>query len=229
MLPVNKLNPERYRLYREHKYLIHVLIKLLKLACILNVTDEQSIKALQHELQEMSDLFKAHADYEESRIHRLLREKGVFHFDEVERQHHEHEIFFAEMKGSIQTISLTTELDKKHFIVYQIYLGIREFFSHSLTHFDYEEKILMPELQRLATDAEIKEIDRQSYRVMSPTEMVQMMKILFPHMNADDRFTFLADIRECEPEKFLLAWQAIAIDIAPPEREQIVTTLNIES
>ena len=37
-----------------------------------------------------------------------------------------------------------------------------------------------------------------------------MLEVLFPHMNIDDKLHFLQDIKESEPEKFIITWNTIA-------------------
>ena len=69
---------------------------------------------------------------------------------------------------------------------------------------------MMPELQRLFSDAELKEIDHESYRQMSAEQIFDMASVLFPHMNRDDHHVFLADIKDCVPDKFALVWPKIA-------------------
>ncbi len=114
-----------------------------------------------------------------------------------------------------------------HFLGYELYLDLRNFFGENLDHFDYEERVIMPELQRLLSDDEIKEIDKISYRQMLPEYMVHMMEVLFPHMNCDDRLTFLNDIKTCEPEKFELAWDGISPMLEETERNNLKKLFGI--
>jgi len=44
---------------------------------------------------------------------------------------------------------------------------------------------------------------------MSSEQIFDMVSILFPHMNRDDRDVFLSDIKDCVPDKFTLAWPKI--------------------
>ena len=80
-----------------------------------------------------------------------------------------------------------------------------------------EETIILPELQRLYSDKELKEIEAKTYAVMSPDDLVDMLQILFPHMNAADKQAFLSDIKECQPDKYAVIWPKIKAQI--PEHE----------
>jgi len=37
---------------------------------------------------------------------------------------------------------------------------------------------------------------------MTPEQMMDMLRVLFPHMNASDKEAFLEDIKISQPEKF---------------------------
>ncbi len=221
-------NLARYRLYREHKYIFSVFTKLLQLLATLDWAGRETVNKIATELNRLNLLLRAHAEYEEARIHLILKNKGSLLFQKAARQHHEQENCFATLTEKIQAIVNSTEIASKNFLGYELYLEVRKFFSENLDHFDYEEKIIMPELQKLLNDDELREIDYQSYRKMFPEQMIHMMQILFPHMNSDDRFTYLNDIKNCEPEKFVLAWKGIAPMIKSHERKELKKRLQIK-
>ncbi len=202
------LNKNRYRLYREHKYIFYVFSELLRLASTLDLSITESLVKFKNELKKLELLLQSHAEYEEGRIHLILKNKNSALFNEAEHQHQDQKLYFEKIKEKINLIDEAKE-NEPHFLSYEIYLDLRNFFSENLNHFDYEERIIMPELQRLLSDDEIREIDQISYRQMLPEQMVDMMEVLFPHMNCEDRFTFLNDIKDCEPKKFELAWNGI--------------------
>lgn len=204
-MPYNQdvtLNKDRYRLYREHKYIFYVFSEILQLTSRLDFSVKESITELKSELKKLRLLLQSHAEYEESRIHSILKNQNSYVFKEAESQHHDHKIYLERIDSKINLIENTSKIKDIHFLGYEIYLDLRNFFCENLKHFDFEERIIMPELQRLLSDDEIKEIDFESYRNMSPEEMIDMIEVLFPHMNSDDRFTFLNDIKRCDPQSF---------------------------
>lgn len=214
------LNKNRYRLYREHKYIFYVFSELLQLASTLDFSNGQSLGKLQIELKKLDGLLQSHAEYEESRIHLLLKNKNSTLLNEAEHHHRDQKLFLEKMMNQVNMADGMKE-SEAHFFGYELYLDLRNFFSHNLNHFDYEERVIMPEVQRLSSDDEIREIDRLSYRQMSPEQMVDMMQVLFPHMNCDDRYTFLSEIKECEPQKFEIAWDSICLSIEENERNKL--------
>jgi len=218
---------KRYRLFREHKYIFYVFTNLLQKVAKANFCSHQELLRIKIEINELKLLLISHADYEESRIHLILQEKGSALYQKAAEDHcHQHEFFERiEEKFAVIECSLNDE-NEINYQGYEIYLSLRNFFSENLQHFDYEERVLMPELQKLLTDNEIRAIDARSYCEMLPEHMIHMMEVLFPHMNFDDKLVFLRDIKEFEPEKFNIAWEGISRQLAPIDKDKLIKKLS---
>jgi hypothetical protein len=80
-----------------------------------------------------------------------------------------------------------------------------------------EETIILPELQRLYSDQELKAVEAKTYAIMTPDELFEMLQVLFPHMNAYDKKAFLSDIKECQPEKYEIIWPKIQAQMSDHE------------
>lgn len=167
------------------------------------------ISNAKNELGQLKQLLENHALHEEQVIHRLLKLKQSTVHEMAETQHEEHGVFFNCIAAKFNELEKSTALAEKDFMGYEIYLDVQKFYADNLGHFDYEERVIMPELQRLFTDAELKEIDDASYHQMSAEEIFHMVSILFPHMNRDDHNVFLTDIKNAVPDKFAIAWPLI--------------------
>jgi hypothetical protein len=74
--------------------------------------------------------------------------------------------------------------------------------GENLLHLHEEETKILPELQRLYTDEELRCVEEATYKMMTPEQLIEMLKVLFPHMNASDKEAFLEDIKFSQPEKF---------------------------
>jgi hypothetical protein len=194
----------------------------------LNFSEIDAVAQAKDRMQNLKFLLEGHADYEESRIHTILKERGSLLFQKAELEHNNHTLFFEKADKCLMDIENRQNPADKNHLGYLFYLELREFFAQNLIHFDYEEKVILPELQRLTSDEDILEIDSQTYRQMTSDQMIHMMDVLFPHMNSDDRFTFLKDIKDCQPEKFEAAWQGIRSKIDEQERDTLMKSLNIE-
>jgi len=211
------LNPNRHRLYREHKYVCFFFNAVLKQVACMDFGNTTDIVNAKNELNNLKQLLHGHAMHEEQKMHRLLKLNRSDIYQIAEAQHEEHDAFFDLIAMKFNALEDVSTLAEKNFIGYEIYLDVRKFYADNLEHFDYEERVIMPELQRLLSDTELKEIDHASYHEMSPEQISHMVSILFPHMNRDDRNVFLADIKDCVPDKFTIAWPQIASLIDPLE------------
>ena len=92
----------------------------------------------------------------------------------------------------------------------EFYLSYRSFYSEMLKHLYEEEKILLPPLQALYTDAELAALQAQTYQKMTPQDMLDMLNTFFPHANPEDRQFFLLEIKAAEPEKFKIVWEKLS-------------------
>ena len=54
---------------------------------------------------------------------------------------------------------------------YQFYLWYRKFAGDNLLHLHGEETVILPELQRLYSDAELSTVEFGSYRMMTPEDL----------------------------------------------------------
>ena len=113
---------------------------------------------------------------------------------------------------------------------YDFYLSFREFEAKNLEHINEEERIIMPELQRLYTDEELRQgIDFKIYQSMTAEQMFHMLKVLFPQYNVDDKLAFLKDILDAsQSEKFAVVWRQVFDELlTPDERHEIAGVLNL--
>lgn len=192
----------RYRFYREHKYLIHLLFELERLIAKSDFRIDDSILKIKTKLQAYAELLKGHGTHEEVAIHSLLRKKGSNVQTNIESEHQAHVAQFITLKKQLGII-LTAKEELRLALGYEFYLAYRALLIDNLQHFHEEETLIMPELQRLYTDEELKSIDRETYHHMTPADMVQMLQELSPHMDPSDLEFFLADIEQAQPQKYL--------------------------
>ena len=128
-------------------------------------------KKLKKELNSLKLLLEGHAEHEEKQIHLLLKRKNSPLYETAEREHQYHALYFKNIEEKFINILSLHDVYHINQLGYEIYLDLRKFFAETLLHLDYEEKVLMPELQQLYTDGEIKEIDYDTYQKMIPEQM----------------------------------------------------------
>lgn len=208
----------RAKLYREHKYVSFALSELERLIAKTDFTDNTAVAQIQSEWQSVKEMLKGHACHEEHNFHALLQKKGSsIHHD----AHNDHEHLEETLK-TLQCLldAIQTSPDRIE-AGYQFYLVYRKFVGDNLLHLHEEETKLLPELQRLCTDEELRAIEYPTYEVMTSDEMVEMLQVLFPHMNFSDKCAFLTDIKLAQPKKFLALWERAAQFLSAQEIEKI--------
>jgi hypothetical protein len=165
-------------------------------------------------------MLKGHAEYENGRLHALLRQKNSPSsiYAQVEEDHVAQDEQLLQIEKMIQDIQLEQEDRKKIDKGYLLYLGFRKFVADNLAHLHEEETQILPALQKLYSDQELQQVEAQSYREMTPEQIIQMTEVLFPHMNTYDRQAFLMDIYSLVPEKFDGVWAGVQSIIEEKER-----------
>jgi hemerythrin-like domain-containing protein len=192
----------RYQFYREHKYVSAALNDVERLIARTDFCDSEAVHQVDEAFEALSQMLQGHAHYENERLHALLEKKGSKVHLHATDDHADQYNQLLEIKDLINKISQASEPNEKVALGYQLYLAYRKFVADNLIHLHEEETQILPELQRLYSDEELRQIEAPTYREMTPDQIIQMTEVLFPHMNRTDQEAILNDIRLLEPEKF---------------------------
>lgn len=204
----------RVKLYREHKYVSFALNELERVIAKADFTDDAAIVHIQSEWQRIREMLEGHAYHEEHNFHALLEKKGSTIHHEAHNDHEHQEERLNSLQHLLDSIKISPDRLEAG---YQFYLAYRKFVGDNLLHLHEEETKLFPELQRLCTDEELRAIEHPIYNVMTVEEMIEMVQVLFPHMNFSDKCAFLVDIKLAEPQKFLQLWDKANYFLAAEE------------
>ncbi len=194
----------RVKLYREHKYVSFALSELERLIAKTDFTDTAAIAEIQSEWLRIKEMLEGHAYHEEHNFHTLLEKKGSTIHHEAHDDHEHQEETLKKLQCLLDAVQTSPDPIETG---YQFYLAFRRFVGDNLLHLHEEETKLLPELQRLCTDEELRAIEYPTYDLMTVEEMQEMVQVLFPHMNFSDKCAFLTDIKLAEPQKFLQLWE----------------------
>jgi hypothetical protein len=200
----------RYKFYREHKYVSFALNDFERKVAKANFREFEEIEALKIELESIIQMLKGHAHYENSKLHELLRKKSSAVYAHIEEDHEKYDQILDRLISKMGKVLTLKNPDERVKTGYQFYLEYRKFVGENLLHLHEEETVILPELQNLYTDDELRAVEFDTYRRMTSDEMVDMIKVLFPHMNPDDKEAFLKDIKDSEPKKFKEIWIQIS-------------------
>lgn len=217
----------RYKFYREHKYVSFALNDLERQIAKTDFRALKEVEKVKTEFEAVVQMLKGHARYENDSLHALLRKKQSALYEHTEADHQQYDEILGDLSLRLKEILAEQSDDERVEAGYQFYLWYRKFVGENLIHLHEEETIILPELQRLYTDKELKTVEADTYRRMTSEQMIDMMQILFPHMNPDDKEVFLIDIKESQPEKFVEAWQGIQPHLSTEEREILIQKLDL--
>lgn len=192
----------RVKFYREHKYVSAALNNLERLIAKTDFRKNTEIEEAKAEWADLSGMLQGHAGYEEEKLHSLLEKKGSTVHLLAHNQHEEMDAAFPEIDSLFNEVITEDDQDKKVEIGYKLYLTFRKFVGNNLLHLHEEETKILPELQRLYSDEELRLVEDSTYQILTPQEMIHMLRVLFPHMNALDKEAFLKDIEISQPHKF---------------------------
>ncbi len=198
----------RYQFYREHKYVSFALNDLERLVAKTDFRVPSQVEKIEQEFNAIVQLLQAHAHYEDTKLHSLLQKKGSSVFQEAEKDHQHQEAAFQSLHQLLEQIKATQDIE----LGYQFYLQFRKFVGDNLHHLHVEETQILPELQRLYTDDELRTVEAETYKEMTVEELIEMIQVLFPHFNPSDKEAFLIDIRDAAPDKFTRVWETINME-----------------
>ncbi len=210
----------RAKLYREHKYVSFALNELERLIAKTDFTNDTALKHIQEEWHPIKEMLKAHAQHEEQNFHALLEKKGSAIHREAHNDHEHQEETLEKLQDLLDAIKTSPNREEGG---YQFYLAYRKFVGDNLLHLHEEETKLLPELQRLCTDEELRAIEHPIYDLMTVEQMVEMVQVLFPHMNFSDKCAFLTDIKLAQPKKFLKLWDNASLFLSAEEIQRLLS------
>lgn len=213
----------RVKLYREHKYVSFALNELERLIAKTDFTDDAAINHIQNDWNSIREMLEGHAYHEEHNFHALLERKGSTIHHEAHNDHEHQEETLKSLQYLLDAVKTSPDRIEAG---YQFYLAYRKFVGDNLLHLHEEETKLLPELQRLCTDEELRAIEHPTYNAMTGEDIAEMVQVLFPHMNFSDKCAFLTDIKLAEPQKFQQLWDKAdrfltAVEIKKLQHSQI--------
>jgi iron-sulfur cluster repair protein YtfE (RIC family) len=217
----------RYKFYREHKYVSFRFDELERLIARTDFRQDEELNKVKKEFEQLIELLEAHARYEDDALHVLLKRKNSAVYKQIEQDHEQLDEQIVSLQTLLNKISDARAEEDKVEAGYQFYLWFRKFSGDNLIHLHEEETIILPELQRLYSDKELKEVEAATYNIMTVQELIQMMEELFPQMNPNDWEAFLTDIQDAVPAKFVEAWNGIKTKMTSTQQEYFVKKLNI--
>ncbi len=217
----------RYKFYREHKYGSFRFDELERLIAKTDFRRDEELNKIKQAFEELIGLLEAHAHYEDTALHVLLKQKNSEVYKHIEEDHEHLDEQITSLRNLLAKIGEACTENGKVEAGYQFYLWFRKFSGDNLLHLHEEETIILPELQRLYSDEELKKVEAATYNIMTTDQLIHMMQELFPQMNPSDWEAFLTDIRDAVPAKFVEAWNGIKLIMTLDQQKYFIKKLNI--
>jgi chaperonin cofactor prefoldin len=217
----------RYKFYREHKYVSFRFDELERLIAKTDFRRDEELNKIKQAFEELIGLLAAHAHYEDTALHVLLKQKNSEVYKHIEEDHEHLDEQITSLRNLLAKIGEACTENGKVEAGYQFYLWFRKFSGDNLLHLHEEETIILPELQWLYSDEELKKVEAATYNIMTTDQLIHMMQELFPQMNPSDWEAFLTDIRDAVPAKFVEAWNGIKLIMTLDQQKYFIKKLNI--
>jgi hemerythrin-like domain-containing protein len=216
----------RYRFYREHKYVSSALNDLERIIAQADFTQNDVIAQVKTQFEKLAAMLTEHARYENERVHQLLRVKKSDVFQGIEEEHEHHKNDMLQILGLFKKVEEESIGENRILKGYELYLAYRKFVANNLLHLHEEETNILPELQRLYSDDELRQVAAVAYNAMTPEQIVSMLEGLFVHMNTHDRYAFLENIHILVPQKLSLAWPRIREILSDQEQHTVALLVS---
>jgi len=186
---------QKYRFYREHKYVSHELNDLERKIAKCDFRLQTEVEKLHQQFANLKAMLESHAEHENVGIHELLRKKGSRLHEQCESEHKKQTQELSNILSKFESMGPLEDEKQRIEHGHELYLLYRTFIADMLRHLNDEETQIMPELQRLCSEEEMRSVDAKHYAVMSEEEVHHMLDVLSPHMNPSDYEFFMDDIR----------------------------------
>ncbi len=218
----------RYCFYRVHKFLSAFLAGFEQKVAVVDFTNAEEVAKITDEFCNVKDLVFSHAHFEDQNIHQLLRDKKSHAHEMIESEHHDHDAIFENMASLLQEIKNNpSDINLCKQKGYEFYLEYRKFYGDTLLHLHNEETILLPELQRVCLDEELRTVDAATYKILTPEQMLGMLKTAFPNFNYWDKEAFLISIKLAQPDKLTEIWPEVVKIVSIEEMNRLSAALEI--
>jgi hypothetical protein len=217
----------RYKFYREHKYVSFRFDELERVIARADFRQNSELATVKEAFEQLVDLLEGHAHYEDTALHLLLKEKNSAVYKHIEEDHEHLDEQIVSLRKLLDNIGEAQSDEDKVEAGYQFYLWFRKFSGDNLLHLHEEETIILPELQRLYSDEELKKVEAATYTAMSAQELIEMLDELFPQMNPSDWEAFLVDIRDAVPETFVEVWKGVKAHMTPEQQMYFIKKFGV--
>lgn len=196
--PELALRPVVHDTYRDiHKGIRAELFALTLAAGDLDPSSEADRRALAAHLGQVVTMLVSHAHHEEAFVQPLLEQHLPELAEQIEADHPVLEARIDDLLSRAEdNVAATSDLRWR---THQLYVETAAFTSSYLAHQDFEERVVMPELETAIGPDAVFAMDQALVASIPPDEAAVSLASMIPAMNIDDRAELLGGMRAGAP------------------------------
>lgn len=156
--------------------------------------------AILSELKSYLELAEIHLFDEDKVIHPQLEARAPGSTRVIADDHDHHRAAFAELRALIDTAARADSASRCSRF-HSLYLAFSRFVADDLAHLHREETEILPLLQRLFSDAELRAMEQEIVATVPPAKLMMFIRLMLPAMNHSERYIFLNDARTHAPSE----------------------------
>ena len=193
--------------YRDiHKGIRAELFAVTSAAGSLDPHDRAGRADLARHVQSVAELLASHREHEDAVIQPVLEAQLPALAAQIATDHPHVEAQIEEIRDLAAAVVDAPD-DQVRNDVFRIYIELSSFTSAYLAHQDFEERDVMPALERAIGVEGTIDLHRQIVASIPPEEMAQTLPLMLPAMNIDDRTDVLGGMQQAvPPEVFAGVW-----------------------
>ena len=193
--------------YRDiHKGIRAELFAVTGAAGTLDPHDRAGRADLARHVRSVVDLLVSHAEHEDAVVQPVLEAQLPALAAQIAIDHPHIEAQIEEIRDLAVATVDAPDADLRD-DVFRVYMELASFTSVYLAHQDFEEREVMPALERAVGVDEVIALNREIVGSIPPNEMMRTLPLMLTAMNLDDRAEVLGGIQaEAPPEVFAGVW-----------------------
>jgi len=214
--------------YRDiHKGIRAELFALTTSAGTLDPHDREGRADLARHVQSVVDLLVLHAEHEDAVIQPVLEAQLPALAAQIATDHPHIEAQIEEIRDLADAVVDAPDPDVRD-DVFRIYMELASFTSVYLTHQDFEEREVMPALERTVGIDEVLTLHQAIVGSIPPDQMMRTLPLMLTAMNIDDRAEVLGGMQAgAPPEAFAGVWNLTRSVLTPGDIRDLGRRLGI--
>ena len=165
---------------------------------------DADLPGLMAELRDQCLLSAGHLAHEDEVIHTALEARAPGSTIRLVQAHDHHRETFNEIAALIRQVETAPAADQARRLR-SLYLRFSVFVADDFAHMAEEEQFMLPILQSLFTDEELREMEDRITGGLAPEAMIAVARLMIPAATRTDRLAMLGAIRANAPAEAFAA------------------------